>query len=376
MNMDLSNRKVWQIAAGDTNRNYARWLIRWDVVCMGPGERGPWPDCEPSLRRDGWPSRKLSTIQRFACDIEPGHIVILRIGTTDAYAVGIVDGEYIWLDDFGDIDGWDLQHVRRVRWLWSAVDSPQRFRTYDLKFGDTVQEVGPGPVLEWLQGLNITEEAKNRELVRLPDSCIPSHTADIVEVDEIAQHLFDLGRAADEADRAMKEISEVLRLAKWYSRTQTSPSESETVSYLVVPLLKALGWTPQRMAIEWNNIDVALFNKLPREDGNLAAVVEAKKKSSSCLSARGQAEAYALTDGRQTCERLVVTDGIRYGIYLRDKHEGFSDGPDAYLNLTRLVPRYPVLGCHGAKEALVKMSADWRELAHEPAGEREDDMPA
>lgn len=68
-----------------------------------------------------------------------------------------------------------------------------------------------------------------------------------------------------------------VRIAGWYGRTEIQPSERETVAYLVVPLLRSLGWTPQRMAIEWNRIDVALFDALPRQDDNLVAAVEAKK---------------------------------------------------------------------------------------------------
>ena len=43
------------------------------------------------------------------------------------------------------------------------------------------------------------------------------------------------------------------------------------------------------MAIEWNKVDVALFNQLPRADENLGVVVEAKKKDNSCLTAKSQA---------------------------------------------------------------------------------------
>ena len=79
-------------------------------------------------------------------------------------------------------------------------------------------------------------------------------------------------------------IDELVRIAKWYQKDNqkdNNPSEFETVAYLAVPLLRALGWTPQKMAIEWNNVDIALFNQLPREDKNLNVVVEAKKKGNS-----------------------------------------------------------------------------------------------
>src|SRR5216684_1647323 len=43
------------------------------------------------------------------------------------------------------------------------------------------------------------------------------------------------------------------------------------------------GWTPQKMSVEWNQVDVALFSELPRNDEHLHVVVEAKKMDNSCL---------------------------------------------------------------------------------------------
>ena len=114
------------------------------------------------------------------------------------------------------------------------------------------------------------------------------------------------------------------------------PSEHETVAYLVVPLLRALGWTPQRMAVEWNHVDLALFNQLPRRDESLRVVVEAKKMDNSCLTAMSQAMSYA--QGKSGCHRLIVTDGLRYGVYIRGQ-EVFN--LYAYLNSTRLRGRPP-----------------------------------
>ena len=46
----------------------------------------------------------------------------------------------------------------------------------------------------------------------------------------------------------------------------------------LIELLRALGWTPQKLAIEWQKVDAALFGRLPRSSENLLAVVEAKRK--------------------------------------------------------------------------------------------------
>jgi len=151
-------------------------------------------------------------------------------------------------------------------------------------------------------------------------------------------------------------MGELSRIANWYQRSDM-PSEHETVAYLVVPLLRALGWTPQRMAIEWNRIDVALFERLPRSDESLRIVVEAKKMDNSCLRAAPQAETYA--GSRMGCDRLIVTDGMRYGVLTRSTDEGFK--LHAYMNLARLRSGYPIYGCEGAQEALLAMAPEWRE---------------
>jgi hypothetical protein len=58
------------------------------------------------------------------------------------------------------------------------------------------------------------------------------------------------------------------------------------------------------------------------------------------------------------CERLAVTDGNRYGVFVRDGDD-FPDRPDAYLNLADPKDGYPVMESNGAQEALRMMSADW-----------------
>jgi hypothetical protein len=84
-------------------------------------------------------------------------------------------------------------------------------------------------------------------------------------------------------------------------------------------------------------------------------VVEAKKMDSSCLTAKSQAMMYA--QGKNQCRRLIVTDGLRFGVYLRSKGEVF--GLYAYMNLARFRDHYPVYGCKGAEDALLAMAPEW-----------------
>lgn len=49
----------------------------------------------------------------------------------------------------------------------------------------------------------------------------------------------------------------------------------------------------------------------------------------------------------------ILTDGLRYGIYLRS---GDYFTLHTYLSLSRLSDSYPIHSCYGAKEALEAIS--------------------
>lgn len=349
--MDIAGKTIWQQAAGDTDRNYSDLCLRWDVILNGPGYAGPWPDCGKLLRSDEWSARKVTDLRRFAEEMKDGDLVVLRIGTATVLGVGQIVGPYEWRDEFGDIDGWDLQHIRRVRWIWMDRNNPKTFDTYALKQGDTTQKLNEGPVTDWLMSLSINDDALSRPIIDLPAQGKPND----ISITEISEYLFDRGVASASITALLNEIGELTRIANWYKRS-SKPSEHETVAYLVVPLLRALGWTPQRMAVEWNHVDVALFERLPRSDETLRVVVEAKKMDNSCLSAMSQAMSYL--EGKVACHRLIVTDGLRYGVYTRSKLEPFR--LYAYMNLTRLRHDYPVYECNGAEEALLAMAPEWK----------------
>lgn len=48
--------------------------------------------------------------------MEEGDIVVLKMGLSQIRAIGLV-GNYEHVEEFNDIDGWELGHARRVRWL-------------------------------------------------------------------------------------------------------------------------------------------------------------------------------------------------------------------------------------------------------------------
>jgi hypothetical protein len=108
------------------------------------------------------------------------------------------------------------------------------------------------------------------------------------------------------------------------------PTEDEIVAHLVVPLLRALGWPSERIAVKWRQIDVAIFKALPRTSENCHLVIEAKRLGAGVEGALDQAKGYVEALG--VLRDVIVTDGIRYRMY--SGASGFA--PVAYANLAYL----------------------------------------
>jgi hypothetical protein len=366
--MNVTERKVWQQASGEPPRNYADLCLRLGVILNGYDEvdvkdvffenqfmaetmgSAFGEGSEEWIKRLASTKKRKDDLKRFCHEMKEGDIVVLRRGTSEVFGVGFIVGQFLWNDQFGDVDGWHIPLVRRVRWFWKANPEPKRFSNWALKQGLTTQLLKRnGAVWNWLKKL----DEPFPDNAALPVLAQP-HSQKHLTIPEISEYLFDQGVASTAIRHLVEEIGELERIAKWYQRaTQDPPSEHETVAYLVIPLLKALGWTPQRMAVEWSHIDIALFDKLPRSDDTLRIVVEAKKMNAACLVADAQAKGYA----KGHCDRLIVTDGLRYGVLIPKHNIGFQ--LEAYLNLTRMRDSYPMLGYAGAQEALRLMTPEF-----------------
>ena len=355
--MDIQGKNLWQHAAGDGDNNYVEMCLKWGVILNGPGGQGEWNGGNHYSDL----GRKQADLRRFCEEMQNGDIVVLRMGTKEIYGVGEIVGEYRWCDEFNDVDGWELGHTRRVCWLWrydvNGKGDPKYFDTYTMKLGDTTQRLDASAVKSWLESLEIPDDQASHSLPDLPGKNTE------VSSNEIAAYLFDKGIASDSIRSLLDQNGEIILMANWYKdnwynwyNRGTLPSEHETVCHLIVPLLRILGWAPQRMALEWSNIDIALFSRMPREDGHLSVVVEAKRVGNACLSwAVSQAQNYA--SKYPNCRRIVVTDGLRYGIFTRNKNKKIS--LYAYLNLTRFRNEYPIYECEGAQEAILAMTPEW-----------------
>jgi hypothetical protein len=126
------------------------------------------------------------------------------------------------------------------------------------------------------------------------------------------------------------QAADLLPLMQDTQRFGELPSEDELIVHFVVPLLRALGWPEERIAVKWRYVDVAVFRSLPRTPETCRFVIEAKRLGAGVEGALEQARGYATALGSK-CD-AIVTDGVRYRMY--DGARAFA--PLAYANLARL----------------------------------------
>jgi hypothetical protein len=294
--------RVWQIAGGPVSRSYAEEFLKYGVGLIGPGDAGKWAPDRPNEDYGG------GSVRQFARDVRVGDTFLLRSGNSCILAVGVVASEYLYLTEFDDVNGWDLQHGRRVRWFRLPVPHD---------FGGPVFGASPARFRE-VSHPEVTDLA--RRLLASPPTDWQHHPLPPFPPEEAA--LLDI--PADLADI----IADALDFAGQSFGDRVS--EDEILAHLAVPFFRALGWPPELIAVKWRYIDVALFDRLPRIPENCRLIVEAKYPGAGIEGALGQAQGYART--LNIPRDILVTDGFRYRLYSSER----DYEPAAYANLLRL----------------------------------------
>jgi hypothetical protein len=304
--MKTSSRAIWQLAGGPASRPYADVFLKYGVGLIGPGDAGPWAAERDDEFEGGF-------VRRFASEVQIGDVFLLRTGISTICAVGIVASDYLYLSPFDDVNGWDLQHARRVRWC--KLPQEHTFST---------------PVF----GANPTRCLRtwNDEVMDYADRFLnspPTHwqTAALPELPPEETPLEDVPTSLQGLVAAANDLVPLLWDRQAFGE---HPSEDELIAHFVVPFLRALGWPPERIAVKWRYIDVAVFRALPRTPENCHLVIEAKRLGAGVEGALEQGKGYVEALG--TPRDVVVTDGIRYRMY--SCQSGFE--PIAYANLGRL----------------------------------------
>jgi hypothetical protein len=298
---------VWQISGGPVSRSYADLFLKHGVALIGPGDAGPWtPERDDDEFEGGF-------VRRFASEIVAGDVCLLRTGGAKIAAVGVVASDYLYLSAFDDVNGWDLQHARRIRWCRLPEEHA---------FGSAVFGANPPRCSKvWnVEVLDLTARFLNSPPTHWQTATLPELRAEEPPLEEVPNVLQSI--AAQTAD--------LVPLLQDRQTFGEPPSEDELIAHFVVPFLRALGWPPERIAVKWRRIDVAVFRSLPRTPENCHLVIEAKRFGAGVEGALGQCKGYVEALG--VPRDVVVTDGVRYRMYAG--HSGFE--PVAYANLAWL----------------------------------------
>ena len=312
--------QYWQVAAGSEGRDYSNLFLRFGMAFVG-GEAN------------------ISTMEQ----VNEDDIVVLKQGTQKIVAVGQVIkrygkhqgcGDKEWLRD---IDGWDLPAYCYVDWKQPETDTKTK-ETHGL-------------TRTTIQGINI-ERIKNEanEILdsgsRVEDPREPPDT-NSVEDSEILKCLIKAGLSPSSADELTNAISRIRLLADYYYMNckWSDIREHETRTFLVVPLLLALGWAEQQIKIELacdgGKVDIALFRKnFERNMDDCVAIIETKGFSSGLDYADKQAKTYSRNF--PGCKTIVITNGYCYKIYEKNGADNFEEVPSAYMNLLKPKDKYPL----------------------------------
>jgi hypothetical protein len=304
---------IWQISGGPSSRSYADVFLRHGVGLIGPGDSGAWtPERSDEDFGDGQGSVG-GFVRRFATEFKVGDVVLLRTGLSRIKAVGLVASDYVYLNQFDDVNGWDLQHGRRIRWC----ELPAEYDFGSLVFGANpprFSRAASDQVIDYARRFIVSPPTYWQQ-VPLPG--LPGEEPPLHEIPEALA-----GVIAEVQD---------LHAPMWdRERFGAHPTEDELVGHFVLPLLRALGWPPERIAIKWHYVDVTLFRALPRVPVNCHLVIEAKRLGAGVEGALEQAKGYVSALGVPL--DVVVTDGVRYRMY--SHATGYA--PAAYANLIRL----------------------------------------
>lgn len=341
----------WQIANGDASRDYSQVFLDFGGACVGPGRWGvAINEWVVSYQFNKVDDTQIDRIRHFL-KIKAGDTLILKSGRQYAVAIGEViemdNRVYHYSMSFADIDGWDLQHCVRVK--WKRLDKDFKRNVFDRR---TISQLWDADTIKELEALT-AQAPRIKPLHHIHDLSLKPEFS----YDQLEAHLIWMGVRISDAENVRHTISRIEKLARWYlGQPHLQAGEHEIRTFLVTPLLEALGWSPQQIRIEKEfgrkKMDLVLY--ATPFDEEPCMLIETKRMYEGSAGAIEQARWYI--DNIPSLAHLqtyCVTDGIRYWRF--DKH-GEEWLPSAYMNFE--MPRvknlaYPKL--HGMYQFLVSL---------------------
>ncbi|MGH7136426.1 MAG: hypothetical protein ACREHD_11850, partial [Pirellulales bacterium] len=276
-----------------------------------------------------------------------GDRIVLKRGMSEIVAAGVIvtrdgkccgDRDKDWLRDF---DGWDLSAYCYVDWHVPPTPVPVTGLTRA-----TIQRMYPQDLISAAQGVL----ALPAQPTAKPE---PRPTQELTD-DQILEFLVYEGLRPVAAEELTATFNRIRLLARYYYDhcSWDDVREHETRTFLVAPLLIALGWSEQQIKIELSadnrgRIDMACFAKPYRRingvpnNGDCVLLLESKGFSFGLDYAHIQGKDYATTFPASGV--VVATNGFCYKAFVRSQDGAtFNDRPSAYLNLLQPRDKYPL----------------------------------
>ena len=339
----------WQIAAGAEGRDYSQFFLKHGMAFVGGTEN-----------------------ETLLAQVNAGDRIVLKGGVSEILAVGTVverngvcSGNAIGPDNgikedkrwLMHLDGWRLPAYSYVEWH----EVPKELRRACGLARGTIRRMKKQELRDFADRILSTQAAYS------PIEPEPAPTREVKD-DDILMFLIRRGLRAGAAEQLSATFNRIRLLARYYYDEELcrwgDVREHETRTFLVVPLLLALGWAEQQMKIELpvsaqRKVDVACFARPYGVEATMNAsnkgcvlIVETKGFSSGLDYAREQATAYA--EHFPSCKALVVSNGYCYKAFKRGDQGTFPQQPTAYLNLLDARDKYPLDPAHvaGALEVM------------------------
>ena len=316
---------VWQVAAGSDNRDYSDDFLKYGLAFVGG-------------------DAQRAAMARVAL----GDFMILKRGKSDIVAVGRVenrhgthggDGDKEWLKDY---DGWNLPAYCHVEWHVPPAPVPAS----GLNRG-TIMRANQAALIQQAQAIYSQSSAHPVAPSEPPPAAPVSDPA-------ILNFLIREGLRPSAAEELTSAFRRIRLLASYYydQSDWRDVREHETRTFLIMPLLLALGWAEQQIKVELGTgnrgrIDVACFSRPYRRDAQgqpnhdqCLLILESKGFNYGLTYAPEQAHRYA--QSFPSCRAVVVSNGYCYKAYLRNTAGEFTTTPSASLNLLHPTEKYPL----------------------------------
>ena len=299
----------WQIEPGSHGRYYAEYFLKYGIALVG-GEG------------------QINRIRH----VQPGDVVILKSGIRKIVAVGhaierngVCSGER----ESRDFDGWDLGGYCYVNWHIP----PEPIAVTGLRRGTINRVYNPSPKNQAEKIMDTCDVRTSYE----PEPCIQK-----IDDEKILNFFIREGLRPGAAEDLTGAFRRIRRLAHYYRDYAWGDiREHETRTFLVTPLLLALGWAEQQIKIEYpvegnKRADIVCFSRpYSQPDKQCEIVIETKDFTTGLDVAPDQAKWYGEKLGSNI---VAVTNGYCYKIY-RDSNGEFM--LHAYLNIFSPTDRYP-----------------------------------